>query len=62
MSIKVEKQMTLSSDQKDIIAQGNWLNDTHMDHFNQLLKNCSDYRPEGTWKLCFPQNRTYIRK
>jgi len=27
-----------------------------MDHFNQLLKNCSDYRPEGMWKLYFRNN------
>jgi Ulp1 family protease len=46
----------LSADQKNIIVRGDWLNDTHMDHFNQLLKNCSDYRPEDTWKLYFPNN------
>jgi hypothetical protein len=56
MAIKVKKLMTLSSDQKNIIVRGDWLNDTHMDHFNQLLKNCSDCRPEDTWKLYFPNN------
>ncbi|XP_067216884.1 uncharacterized protein [Linepithema humile] len=55
MSVRIERQMMLSSKQKDIIVQGDWLNDMHMDHFNQLLKNCSDYRPEGTWKIQLPQ-------
>ena len=53
MSIKIENKIILSSEQKHIIAQGEWLNDTHMEHFNHLLRNCSDYRPVETWQLYF---------
>jgi len=35
---KCQREMTLSLEQKSIIAQGKWLNDLHMDHFNDLLK------------------------
>ncbi|XP_067213884.1 serine/threonine-protein kinase 10-like [Linepithema humile] len=52
------EQIMLSLDQKEIIVQGGWLNDEHMDYFNQFLKNCSDYKPEETWKL---QRLEYIK-
>lgn len=51
MFVKVGKQMTLSLEQKRIIAQGEWLNDLHMDHFNSLLESYSDYRPVETWRV-----------
>jgi len=42
-SIKIDKRM-LSSEGKNIIAQGRWLEDIHMEHFYHLLKSCSDCR------------------
>ena len=48
---KKRREMTLSSEQKSIIAQGEWLNDLHMDHFNHLLEKYSAYRPVGTWRV-----------
>jgi len=60
--------MTLSSEQKSIIAQGKWLNDLHMDHFNDFLKTYSDYRPVETWRIqlmntiqSIPKNKRHIQ-
>jgi len=54
MSVNRNKQIVLMSTEKDIIMRGEWLTDIHMDHFNNLLKNCSDYRPVETWRLQLP--------
>jgi len=36
---------------KDIIFRSGWLMDNHMNHFQQLLASCSDYRPVETWRV-----------
>jgi len=48
-SIKIDKRV-LSSEGKNIIAQGRWLEDIHMKYFYHLLKSCSDYRPVSTFQ------------
>jgi len=47
--IKTDKRV-LSSEGKNIIAQGRWLEDIHMEHFYHLLKSYSDYRPVSTFQ------------
>jgi len=49
-SIKIEKRVMFSSEGKNIIVQGRWLEDMHIEHFYHLLKNCSDYRPVSTFQ------------
>ena len=60
--------MTLSLEQKSIIAEGRWLNDLHMDHFNYILKSCLDFRPVGTYLVqsldrvqSMPRNKKHIQ-
>jgi len=36
---------------RDVIFRGDWLTDIHIDHFQQLLASCSDYRPVETWRI-----------
>jgi len=38
------KNITLMPKERNIIVCGEWLTDVHMDHFQQLLASCSDYR------------------
>jgi len=51
MSVEANKQRVLMPRERDIIIQGDWLIDIHMDHFDHLLQNCSDYRPVETWRV-----------
>jgi len=44
------KNRVLSLEGKNIIAQGKWLEDIHMEHFYHLLKSCSDYRSVSTFQ------------
>jgi len=37
-----------------IILTGEWLEDIHIDYFNLLLQNCSEYRPRESWKVQCP--------
>ncbi|KYM95705.1 hypothetical protein ALC62_13647 [Cyphomyrmex costatus] len=50
MSVKT-KGMTLGPVERNIIVRGEWLTDTHMNHFQQLLASCSDYKPVETWRI-----------
>ena len=43
--------MVLLPKEKDIIIQGEWLTDMHMEHFGHLLQNCSEFRPVETWRV-----------
>ncbi|KYM96060.1 hypothetical protein ALC62_13287 [Cyphomyrmex costatus] len=45
------KGITLGPVERNIIIRGEWLTDTHMDHFQQLLASCSDYKPVETWRI-----------
>jgi len=58
-SIKINKRV-LSSEEKNIIAQGRWLEDIHMEHFYHLLKSCSDYRPVSTFQCYFSDTISFI--
>ena len=44
--MSIEAKVTIEG--KNIIAQGRWLEDMHIEHFYHLLKSCSDYRPVST--------------
>ncbi|XP_036140365.1 uncharacterized protein LOC118644830 [Monomorium pharaonis] len=48
------KKIILKPENKDIIVRNEWLNDDHIDHFHELLQNCSDYKPVGTWRIQLP--------
>jgi len=50
MSVKT-KDIILKPADKEIIVRGDWLTDVHMDHFQQLLASCSDYRLVETWRI-----------
>jgi len=51
MLLKTKTHIVMLHKEKNIIIRGEWLTDVHMDHFNHLLKNCSDYRPVETWRI-----------
>lgn len=36
---------------RDIIIRNEWLTDVHMEHFQKLLRNYSDYTPVDTWRI-----------
>ncbi|KYN07689.1 hypothetical protein ALC62_01337 [Cyphomyrmex costatus] len=50
MSEKI-KGITFGPVERNIIVRGKWLTDTHMNHFQQLLASCSDYKPVETWRI-----------
>ncbi|KYM94171.1 hypothetical protein ALC62_15211 [Cyphomyrmex costatus] len=50
MSVKT-KGIILGPVERNIIVRSEWLTDTHMDHFQQLLASCSDYKPVETWRI-----------
>ena len=45
----------LSNYDINVIKQNAWLEDTHMDAFNTLLKNCSSFCPRDTWRIQCPE-------
>jgi len=49
MSVKTKNILT--SVNKDIIVRGEWLTDLHIEHFQNLLRNCSEYTPVETWRI-----------
>jgi len=51
MSVKKNKNIDLLPREKNIIFRGEWLTDMHMEYFNRLLENCSEYRPVETWRI-----------
>jgi hypothetical protein len=51
---EINKIKKLSSHDINIIKSGEWLEDTHMDTFGKLLKNCSSFCPRDTWKIQHP--------
>jgi len=51
MSVHTKKHITLMSEERNIIVDGEWLTDVHMEHFQNLLRNCSEYTPVETWRL-----------
>ncbi|XP_036140366.1 uncharacterized protein LOC118644831 [Monomorium pharaonis] len=53
MSVKT-KQVMLSLQEENIIVQGGWLEDMHMEHFNHLLKSNSSYKPVSTLQTYIP--------
>jgi len=46
-----KEHIPLKLAEKNIILQGEWLTDIHMDNFQRLLASCSDYRPVETWRI-----------
>ncbi|KYM97819.1 hypothetical protein ALC62_11486 [Cyphomyrmex costatus] len=46
-----KKGITLGPVERNIFVRGEWLTDTHIDHFQQLLASCSDYKPVETWRI-----------
>jgi len=46
MSVKTKDILT--SINRDIIDQGKRLTDLHIEHFQNLLRNCSEYTPVET--------------
>jgi len=48
MSMYTKEHIPLKLAEKNIILQGEWLTDIHMDNFQRLLASCSDYRPVET--------------
>jgi len=53
MSVHTKKHITLMSEERNIIVDGEWLTDVHMEHFQNLLQNCSEYTPVETWRVQF---------
>lgn len=53
--MKNKDLLKLSNNDINIIKQNEWLQDTHMDAFNLLLKNCSSFCPRETWKIQCPE-------
>jgi len=51
MSVHTKKHITLMSEERNIIVDGEWLTDVHMEHFQNLLQNCSEYTPVETWRV-----------
>jgi len=51
MSVHTKKHITLMSEERNIIVNGEWLTDVHMEHFQNLLQNCSEYTPVETWRV-----------
>jgi len=51
MSMYTKEHIPLKLAEKNIILQGEWLTDIHMDNFQRLLARCSDYRPVETWRI-----------
>lgn len=51
MSVHTKKHITLMPADKNIIFRGEWLTDVHMEHFKNLLRNCSEYTPVDTWRI-----------
>jgi len=51
MSVYTKEHIPLKLAEKNIILQGEWLTDIHMDNFHRLLASCSDYRPVETWRI-----------
>lgn len=51
MHIQIKKDLIVMPKERDIILHGEWLTDMHMEHFEHLLQNCSDYRPVETWRI-----------
>jgi len=43
--------ITLTCADKNIIVDGEWLTDVHIEHFYHLLRNCSEYTPVETWRI-----------
>lgn len=46
--------LPLSMQYIQIIFRGEWLEDIHIDYFNLLLKNCSEYQSRESWKIQCP--------
>jgi len=46
--------LPLSMQYIQIILKGEWLEDIHIDYFNLLLGNYSEYRPRESWKIQCP--------
>jgi len=46
MSVKTKDILT--SVNRDIIVRGEWLTDLRIEHFRNLLRNCSEYTPVET--------------
>jgi len=43
--MSVKRKDILTSVNRAIIARGEWLTDLHIEHFQNLLRNCSEYTP-----------------
>jgi len=52
MSVKIRDILTSVS--RDIIVRGEWLTDLHIEHFQNLLRNCSEYALVETWRIQLP--------
>jgi len=52
--MSVKRKDILISVNRDIIAQGKWLTDLHIEYFQNFLRNCSEYTPVETWRIELP--------
>jgi len=50
----VKTKDILTSINRDIIVRGEWLTDLHIEHFQNLLRNCSEYTLVETWRIQLP--------
>jgi len=58
MSVHTKKHITLISEVRNIIVGGEWLTDVHIEHFQNLLRNCSEYTPgEYNFSILYNQYR-----
>jgi len=51
MSMHMKKHITLMPTDRNVIVNGEWLTDIHMEHFQHLLRNCSEYTFVETWRI-----------
>ncbi|XP_066600006.1 putative autophagy-related protein 11 [Prorops nasuta] len=54
--------MKLCVRNEEIIKNGQWLEDEHMDHFFYILKSCSNYNPRNTLLVQIPDNNESVQK
>ena len=46
--------LPLSVNNMQIIIQGEWLTDDHIEYFHKLLEANSNYKPRETWRVQLP--------
>ncbi|XP_066596565.1 putative uncharacterized protein DDB_G0282499 [Prorops nasuta] len=54
--------MKLCARNEEIIKNGQWLEDEHMNHFFHILKSCSNYNPQSTLLVQIPNNIESVPK